>query len=91
MAVAWLIDDEAPNFWLKWVGLGIGGYKWAQFKYLAIAVLGTALAWTFRQHGVSFVQFRSCDGAPDLSLCVRKEAVLRMSFTTFVFFALHVG
>lgn len=89
MALAWLIDDEAPNAWLKWAGLGFGGYKWAQFKYLTILVLGTALAWTCRQHGSSFIQFSSCDGAPDELVCFRKEAVLRMSFTTFLFFALH--
>lgn len=91
MANRWLV--ESPNPWLKWVGLGVGGYNAAQFKYLALLAIATALAWICRRHGTSFdsfARFSSCRGAPDESVCFRKEAVLRISFATFIFFALHV-
>lgn len=28
--------DDRSNPWLRWAGLGVGGYKAAQFKYLEI-------------------------------------------------------
>lgn len=91
MSSAWL--HEAPNPWLKWAGLGVGGYTAAQFKYLALLAVATALSCVCRHHGSSFdsfSRFSSCKGAPDEIACFRKEAVLRMSFATFLFFALHI-
>lgn len=70
-------------------------FTFAKWFYFVLFVVSATLTWVFRDHGRDFFdrlpEMEACESleADNESACIGKGAVLRISFATFAFHALH--
>jgi Serine incorporator (Serinc) len=83
---------------IRYSGCGPTGYPAARWLYFTFFSVSGALAWTFRASGErissagTLSRCRAATGLEDdeVDKCFAKEAVLRMTFAVFLFFAGHL-
>jgi hypothetical protein len=81
----------------KCLGCGVASYKAARWLYFGLFGLYATLAWVCREYGAAFDGIdvmkdcaKATHGEDAIRKCFAKQAVLRLSVATFIFFTMHL-